>query len=100
MARRGAGAIPIFTDVIIKNPNEKTLFPINWEEGLDESRYWYEDEPVFDSEGNCTMKRNLYIVQKKLTGFYYRKKRKSNYSGQKPLIELKGDDEADENKPN
>ena len=98
MARGKARAIPIFTDVIIKNPNENTLFPIDWEERLGEDRYWYEDEPVFDSEGNCTMKRNFYIVQKKLVRFYRCKNNRNNYSGQKPLFELKGDDEDDENK--
>lgn len=88
-------AIPIFKELIIKNPNKNTLFPINWEEKLNEDEYWYENEPIFDIEGNCTMKRNLYIVKKKLVGFYRRKNNKNNNSGQKPLFELKGDDEIE-----
>lgn len=86
-------AIPIFKEIIIKNP--RTLIPINWEERLDEDRYWYEYDPVFDEFGNCTMKRNLYIVQKELVGFYRVKEKNSNV-GQKSIFDLKGDSEDNE----
>lgn len=89
-----AKAIPIIRERIIKNP--QTLFPVNWEEILDEGQYWYEDEPIFDKFDNCTTKRNLYIVQKEIKGFRKPRKKGINLSVQKPLFALKGDDKSDE----
>lgn len=83
-------AIPIFRETIIKNP--KTLFPVDWEKRLSEDDYWYEFEPELDELGNMVTKRNLYIIERKVIGFY-RPKKKVNLSHQKPLFALKGDKE-------
>lgn len=78
--------VPIFKDVIVKNPNKNTLFPINWEERVEEDRYWTEEEPIFDEEGNCTMVTNEYVVFKRLVGFYTLKPPKGSRG--KPLFEI------------
>lgn len=78
--------VPIIVERIVKNP--KTLFPVNWEERLEEDEYWYEEEPIFDSEGNFTMKRNLFIVEKEVVGFHTFKRKGNNCIKQKPLFEL------------
>lgn len=90
---RKAKAIPRFKEIIIKNPN--TLFPVDWEKILDEGDYWYEEEPELDKSGNVVTKRNLYIVKKVLTGFYYPKKT-AKCVNQRPLFELKGNDKDEE----
>lgn len=70
--------VPIFKDRIVKNPNQNTLFPINWEETLDEDRYWYEEEEIFDELGNFIgMKKNLYVCFRDLVGCYRIKKNQS-----------------------
>lgn len=86
--------IPIFKDEIIKNPNDNTLFPINWEERLDEDRYWYEDEAVYDEYGNYTTKKNFYIVLKRLVGCYSPKKPRGSIG--KPLFEIGNNFEEEE----
>lgn len=86
--------IPRFKDEKVKNPNKNALFPINWEEKVEEDRYWIEYEPIVDEYGNCTTEKNEYVVFKRLVGFYTLKSPKVN-SG-KPLFELKNYREEEE----
>lgn len=52
---------PIINYRIVKNP--KTLFPVNWEEVVGEDRVRYEDEPIFDKNGNyIETRRNVYVT--------------------------------------
>ena len=86
--------IPRFKDEIVKNPNKNALFPINWEEKVEEDRYWIEYEPTVDEYGNCTTVKNEYVVFKRLVGFYTLKSPKENRG--KPLFELKNYREEEE----
>ncbi len=90
-----AKSIPIYKEYIVKNPN--TLFPVDWVAMYGEDRVSFEDEPIFDNQGNyIETRRNVYVAMRKLTGFYRVKDRKQNCNSiikQKPLFELKGDKE-------
>ncbi len=83
-------ARPIFKEIVVKNP--KTLFPVNWEEILDEDRYWYDYEPKLDENGDVITVKNIYVVFKKLVGFCKTKNNSIKFK-QKPLFELKGEKE-------
>lgn len=89
--------VPIYKDVIIKNPTP--LFPIDYEKMYGKDRVWYEDEPIFDNQGNyIETKRNQYVAMKQLVRMYATKKKvKSNsvFTNQ-PLFELKGNDNDEE----
>lgn len=78
--------VPIFRERIEINPNKNRLFPINWEERLDDDRYWYEDNEEFDEQGNFIgMKKVLCVCFKELVGCYRVKKNQSGNSKFKPI---------------
>lgn len=90
MKKKKSNVIPIFEEYVRKNPPiEKPLFgePRRWEDILDEDQYWYEEEPMFDDNGNYIgMKKNIYVIFKRVIGWRRRYPKSKNNS--KPLFEL------------
>lgn len=66
---------PMFNDFEIKNP--KSEKPYNWVELLEEGRFRFEEEQIFDNYGNYLgNKRNIFIISKQITGYCKSKLRK------------------------
>lgn len=89
--------VPVYKDLIIKNPNP--LFPIDYEKIYGKDRVWYDDEPIFDNQGNyIETKRNQYVAVKQLIRMYaVKKKTKCDTKFKnKPLFELKRSVENEE----
>lgn len=78
MGRRNKNSDYVFVPKIIykeyKNPG---LFPVNYEEIYGEDKVRYEDEPIFDENGNFVeMKRNAYVAIGRVVGGYMVKRNK------------------------
>lgn len=82
--------IPNFSYYEVKNP--KRLFPTNWEEVYGEENVRYDDEPIFDENGNYLgTKKNIYVTMKQLKGFKIIRKNKPVKSNAKKLFETYSD---------
>lgn len=63
-----AKCYPMFDTHKVKNPISDE--PYNWVELLDEDTSWFEDDPIFDNEGNYLgTSKNVYVIFKELRGF-------------------------------
>lgn len=65
MKKKKSNVIPIFEEYVRKNPPiEKPLFgePRRWEDILDEDQYWYEEEPMFDDDGNYIGMKKIFML--------------------------------------
>ena len=59
---------PMFREIEVKNP--KSEAPYNWVELLEEGKFRFEEEPLFDNNRNYLGKRrNVFIIFKEFTGF-------------------------------
>ncbi len=59
---------PMFVKREVKKP--KSDIPYNWVELLDEDNSWFEDNPIFDEEGNYLgTSTDVYVIMKELRGF-------------------------------
>ncbi len=59
---------PLFAEYKVKNP--KSDEPYNWVDLLGEDTSSFEDDPIFDNEGNYLgTNKNVYVIFKELRGF-------------------------------
>lgn len=70
-----AKCYPMSKKIRVKNP--KADNPYNWVELLDEDRYSFEENPIFDDEGNYLgISRDVYVIFNEITGFCRTRKSK------------------------
>lgn len=63
-----AKCYPIISKYKVKNP--KSDEPYNWVELIGEDTSWFEDEPIFDSEGNYLgTNKDVYVIFEEVRGF-------------------------------
>lgn len=82
--KKKTGAYPIFKTTELENP--KVPKPINWVEKVDPDIIRFEEEEIFDNNGEYLgNKRNVYVIFKEITRFCRPKKKKPQQS-MKPNI--------------
>lgn len=60
--------VPQLQEVEVKMP--KPLIPINWEERYGKDNVRYEEEPIYDENGNYVKTiTNVYVTMEKVMGF-------------------------------
>lgn len=63
-----AKCYPMFREYEVKNPMADT--PYNWVSLIGEDKFRFEEEPLFDNEGNYLgITRNAFVIFKEITGF-------------------------------
>lgn len=66
--KKKAKCYPKFKVFKVKNPKSKT--PYNWVDLLGEDTSWFEENPIFDNEGNYLgTGRDVFVVMKEIVGF-------------------------------
>lgn len=79
-----AKCYPMLKKTRIKNP--KSNKPYNWVELLDEDRYKFEENPIFDNAGNYLgVSKDVYVIFDEITGFCRIKKTKDEKEKIKPV---------------
>lgn len=73
--KKKSGVIPILESYKVKNPIMTE--PVDWVKKLEPDNFWFEEEEIFDSNGEYLgKKRDLYLIVKKIKGCIKPKKKK------------------------
>lgn len=84
--------IPNFHYYEVKNPNRLFSTGRSWEEIYGEENVRYEDNPIFDENGNyLETKRDVFVTMKRVTGYTIVRKNKPAKPKAKKLFETYSD---------
>ena len=107
MKRRNSKMVFVPQIYEIEEKMPKPLVPINWEERYGKDNVRYEEEPIYDENGNYVKTiTNVYVTMEKVMGFHMFKRKEKlkdeNYKipKLKKLFETSADKKDNEEKTN